>query len=79
MTLACHHAPRETAMSCQPRCRHCNVMIGQARCEACLGSGRWHGLGQRPVTCAMCNGRGFHWVEMTTFVPTPGNRSEGQP
>ena len=78
MTLACHHVPRETASSCQPRCRHCDVMIEQARCDACLGFGRWHGHGQAPVDCAICDGRGFRWVELRTFAVTPPNR-EGQP
>jgi len=77
MTLACHHAPRETASSCQPRCRHCDVMIGQARCYACLGYGR---LGPFTWTtdCMTCNGRGFRWVELRTFAVTSPNR-EGQP
>jgi hypothetical protein len=78
MTIACHHAPRETGTACQPRCRWCDVMIGQSRCEACLGFGRWHGLGQQPETCAICDGRGYNWVDLRTFVPTPGNRSEGE-
>ena len=79
MTLACHHAPRETGTSCQPRCRRCNVVIGRARCNTCLGSGRWQWLGQSPLDCSICDGRGFYWVEVRTFAVTPTNRSEGQP
>ena len=78
MTIACHHVPMETGTACQPRCRHCDVMIGQARCDACLWFGPWS-LSGMPMDCPACDGRGFRWVEVRTFVPTPGNRSEGQP
>ena len=77
MTLACHHVPRETATAFQPRCVHCGVMIGQARCYACLGYGCWS-LSGHPMDCPACDGRGFRWVELRTFVPTPANRSEGE-
>ena len=77
MTLACHHAPRETASSCQPRCVHCGVMIGQARCGACLGYGCWS-LSGTLMDCPACDGRGFRWVELRTFEVTSPNR-EGQP
>ena len=77
MTLACHHVPKETASSCQPRCVHCGIMIGQARCYACLGFGCWS-LSGMLMDCPTCEGRGFRWVELRTFVPTPGNRSEGE-
>ena len=78
MTLECYHVPRMTGSADHPRCAHCSVIIGQAKCYACLGSGRRHGLGQRPVMCTICYGLGFRWVEMTTFIPTPGKRSEGE-
>ena len=73
MTLACHHAPRETATSCQPRCVHCGIMIGQAPCGRCLGDGRVN-LIEQLVDCVACGGRGFHWVEVRTFVVTSPNR-----
>ena len=77
MTLACHHVPKETASSCQPRCVHCGVMIERARCHACLGYGRW-GPFTWTTDCMTCNGRGYNWVELRTFEVTPPNR-EGQP
>jgi DnaJ-class molecular chaperone len=75
MTPACHHAPRETGTACQPRCVHCGVMIGQARCETCNGAGRLSGIEEK---CPTCSGWRAVWREVTTFVPTPGNRSDGE-
>ncbi len=74
MTLACHHVPMETGTACQPRCRRCDVMIGQSRCYACNGMGRLFPVGGWPETCLICDGRGYNWVEVRTFVPTPANR-----
>jgi len=79
MTLACHHAPKETATSCQPRCVHCGVMIGPARCQRCNGRGRLFFADRWSEECLACDGAGGVWRELRTFVPTSGNRSEGQP
>jgi hypothetical protein len=83
MTLACHHVPRETGTAFQPTCRHCGVLIGQAKCNACYGTGCWNGNGRwnSPIrgddVCMICDGQGFHWVQVTTILPTPANRGEG--
>ena len=78
MKLACHHAPRETGTAFQPRCRRCDVTIGQARCDRCNGRGRLFFADRWSEECIACDGVGGVWREIKTFVPTPGNRSEGK-
>ena len=78
MTLACHHAPRMTGSAERPKCTNCNAVLGRARCEACNGRGRLFLVGHRPQMCLVCEGRGYNWVELRTFVVTSPNR-EGQP
>lgn len=68
------HKPSRLRKGWGDTCVRCGVPIQLAMCKRCGG---WNECEHDP--CGACDSTGTVWLGVKAIVPTPGNRSEGQP